>query len=168
MNCPKLFLIYPTVDMQSWKFLEDCVKKLLRYIWQTLCFPYVKQGFSQDFRIWYKNTNLGWIGCPIPFHPIALYTKNMDIRVSKISIRVSKWHPDTPLAKALMWTGLVRSNRKLLTLFTAYSDPIQSIAYGYDFLGDFTLPVFLLGDTFFIKVSLYYKNVRNMILHCKL
>ena len=46
----------------------------------------------------------GWIGCPIPFHPIALYTKNMDSRVSKISKRVSKRHPDTPLAKALSIT----------------------------------------------------------------
>ena len=34
---------------------------------------------------------------PIPFHPIALYTKDMDIRVSKISNRVSKRHPDTLL-----------------------------------------------------------------------
>ena len=48
----------------------------------------VIQGFSQDFRI-------GCIGCPIPFHPIALYTKIMDNRVSKI-------HPDTPLAKGLL------------------------------------------------------------------
>ena len=37
---------------------------------------------------------------PILFQPIAfIYTNNMDIRVSKISNRVSKRHPDTPLAK---------------------------------------------------------------------
>ena len=40
-----------------------------------------------------KNTHLGWNGCPILFHPIALL-KNMDIRVSKR-------HPDTHLAKGL-------------------------------------------------------------------
>ena len=54
----------------------------------------LSQGFSQDFRIGCpKNTNLGCIGCPIPFYPIALYTNNMDIRVSKIDNRASKRTP---------------------------------------------------------------------------
>ena len=35
------------------------------------------------------------------FSSIALYTENMDIRVSKISNRVSKRHPDALLAKGL-------------------------------------------------------------------
>ena len=39
----------------------------------------IKQGFSQDFRT----------ACPIPFHPIALHTQNMEIRVSKIINRGS-------------------------------------------------------------------------------
>ena len=43
-------------------------------------------GLLPGFQNWVsKNTHLGWIGCPIPFHPIAWYTKNMDIRVSQIS-----------------------------------------------------------------------------------
>ena len=38
----------------------------------------------------------------ISFSSHCIYTKNMDIRVSKISNRVSKRHPDTPLAKGLV------------------------------------------------------------------
>ena len=34
-------------------------------------------------------------------YPIALYTENMDIRVSRISNVMSNRHPDTPLAKGL-------------------------------------------------------------------
>ena len=44
----------------------------------------------------------GLLGVPILFHPIALHTHIMNIRVSKISNGVSKRHPDTPLAKGLV------------------------------------------------------------------
>ena len=68
-------------------------------------------GLWPGFQYWVsKDTHLGWIGCPILFHPIALYTKNMDIRVSKISNRVSKInnrvskrHRNNPLANGLLW-----------------------------------------------------------------
>ena len=63
---------------------------------------YSAQGFSQYFRIGRPKIHIwGELGVPILFHPIALYTQNMDIRVSKIRNRVSKRHPDTPLAKGL-------------------------------------------------------------------
>ena len=55
------------------------------------------QGFSQDFRIGCPKIRIwGELGVPILFHPIALYTKNMNFRVSKISNRVSK-DTQTPL-----------------------------------------------------------------------
>ena len=60
-----------------------------------------KQRFSQDIIIGCPNIHIwGELGVQFLINPIALY-KNMDIRVSKISNRVSKRHPDTPLAKGL-------------------------------------------------------------------
>ena len=65
---------------------------------------YPSQGFSQYFRIGCPKIHIwgDWIGCPTPFHPIALHTKSMDIRASKFSNRVSEktsghpssWRPD--------------------------------------------------------------------------
>ena len=52
------------------------------------------QGFSQDFRIACPKIHIwGELG-PIPFRPIPLYTKNIDIRMSKRQL-------NTPLAKGL-------------------------------------------------------------------
>ena len=55
-------------------------------------------GFSHDFRIGCPKYTFGvnWV-----FIPLHHYTKNMDIRLSKISNRVSKRHMDTPLTKGL-------------------------------------------------------------------
>ena len=51
-------------------------------------------GFCQcKWALW------GWIGCPIPFYSIALYTKTWILGCQTISNGVSKRHPDTPLAK---------------------------------------------------------------------
>ena len=73
-----------------------------------------------------QNTQLGWIGCPIPFHPIALYTKkNMHI-----IIRVSKRHLDTPLAKDC--------NMKLCNqlLFSNQLQKCCSANHGYCYMRD--------------------------------
>ena len=88
----------------------------------SLCWRLLIYIFSSDFDCVYdihihsralariselgvQKRNLGWTGCPIPFHPIALYTKSMDIKVSKLSDSVSKRHTNTPLAN-----GMIHSN----------------------------------------------------------
>ena len=60
------------------------------------------QGFSQDFRIGCPKIHIwGELGVKYSnsFSSHCIIQKNMDSRVSKISNRVSKRHPDTPLAK---------------------------------------------------------------------
>ena len=64
----------------------------------------VVQGYSQDFRIGCPKIHVcGELGVQFCFIPLHYTQKNMDIiRVSKFSIRVSKRHPDAPLAKGLL------------------------------------------------------------------
>ena len=59
-------------------------------------------GFSQDFRIGCPKIHIwGEFGVRFLFIPLHYTQKIKDIRVSKISNRVSFGHPDTPLAKGL-------------------------------------------------------------------
>ena len=67
-----------------------------------------------------KNTHLGELDVPIPYYPIVLYTKNVDIMVSKISNMVSKRHPDTPLAKGL-WSLITKNYSVYSVTFLLFS-----------------------------------------------
>ena len=47
---------------------------------------------SQDFRVRYQKVHIwGWIGCPIPFHPIALYTQKIWILGCPKDTQTSIW-----------------------------------------------------------------------------
>ena len=101
---------WPSRSRRSTNHWSRPASKPLRWAMQTLGSETLKEsyihwsGLDPAFQNWVsKNTHLGWIGCPILFHPTALYTKYMDIRVSKISNGVSIRHPDTTLAKDVIY-----------------------------------------------------------------
>ena len=99
-------------------------KKKKNAFLKILMFKTIHKAFRKKIFIKLYNRALARIsGCPIPFHPVALCTKNIhvDIRVSKISNRVSKRHPDT------LWLCSINKTHYRIQMLLFFFNIYQSV-----------------------------------------
>ena len=118
-----MILTYPRLFFHLWQFIAEIYT--FRITWKI---NNNKRAWSitpwnsgptlaRIFRIGYSKIHiLGELGVQLLFHPIALYTKNMDIRMSKISNRETPFRRHPPLAN-----GLVKLTIGIIRMFTESS-----------------------------------------------